>query len=184
MIELTAYNLAFSFIATMTIVSALGVALVNSLMRSLFLLIVSFIGVAGLFILLSADFVAIAQLLIYAGSISILLLFAVMLTPEISINNQNSKYFLLASLAGILFVYVMVLFISIFQFNQLTDAGLDALNFSNTIDTLGHLLLGKYIIAFELASVLLLFALIGAISIVRNDESDFIVVSSDVKDDN
>ncbi|MBR73629.1 MAG: NADH-quinone oxidoreductase subunit J [Dehalococcoidaceae bacterium] len=178
MIELNIYNLAFLFFSSITILSAIGVAIINSLMRSLFLLIISFIGVASLFVLLSADFIAIAQLLIYAGSISILLLFAVMLTPEISINNQNSKYFLFAALASILFIYMMFLFISIFDINQLTGLNLGKLNFNDTIDKIGTLLLGKYIIAFELASILLLFALIGAISIVRSDKSDFSIVTS------
>tara|TARA_Y100000996_G_scaffold119156_1_gene88983 strand:+ start:3457 stop:4011 length:555 start_codon:yes stop_codon:yes gene_type:complete len=182
LIELNIYNIAFLLFSTITLLSAIGVAVINSLMRSLFLLIISFIGVASLFVLLSADFIAIAQLLIYAGSISILLLFAVMLTPEISINNQNSKYFLFAALAGILFIYVMFLFISIFDINQLTGLSLDKLNFSNTIDKIGTLLLGKYIIAFELASILLLFALIGAISIVRSNESDFNIIATKIKD--
>ena len=179
MIELTGYNFAFMFMTLITILPALGIAFVNSLMRSLLLLILSFIGVAGLFVLLSADFIAIAQVLIYAGSISILLLFAVMLTPEISINNENSKYYMLASLGAILFLYLMILLITIFDLNQLTGTALNKLDFDNTIEQIGALLLGKYIIAFELASVLLLFALIGAISIVRSSESDF---SENVKD--
>ena len=73
---------------------------------------------------------------------------------------------------------MMFLFISIFDINQLTGLNLDKLNFNDTIDKIGTLLLGKYIIAFELASILLLFALIGAISIVRSDKSDFSIVTS------
>ncbi len=73
---------------------------------------------------------------------------------------------------------MMFLFISIFDINQLTGLNLGKLNFNDTIDKIGTLLLGKYIIAFELASILLLFALIGAISIVRSDKSDFSIVTS------
>jgi NADH:ubiquinone oxidoreductase subunit 6 (subunit J) len=175
LIEFSTYNVIFFSISSFTLISAISVGLVNSLMRSLFFLILTFIGVAGLFILLSADFIAIAQLLIYAGSISILLLFAVMLTPESSTNNCNSKYFLPGILIGIIFTYLMVALVTIFQFNQLSGIHLKKLDFDNTIASIGELLLGKYIIAFELASILLLFALIGAISIVRSNESDFLI---------
>ena len=83
---------AFYGLSAVTIVSALAVLLLRNLVHAIVLLVVAFLGMAGLFATLSADFIAVAQILIYAGAISVLLVFAVMLTPLASRNNANSLY--------------------------------------------------------------------------------------------
>src|SRR4030067_2091643 len=81
---------AFWLLAALTVGSALGVVAVRDLIRALVLLITSCVWVAGLYITLSADFVAVAQVLIYAGAISVLLIFAIMLTPLASRDNAET----------------------------------------------------------------------------------------------
>ncbi len=74
-------------LAVVTLGSALMVAMVRDLIHAVLFLILSFIGVAGLYITLSADFVAVVQVLIYAGAISVLMLFAILLTPRSARDN-------------------------------------------------------------------------------------------------
>jgi len=74
--------IAFWLLAAITVGSAVLTAAVRNLIHAVIFLVVSFMGVAGLYITLSADFVAVTQILIYAGAIPILMLFAIMLTPR------------------------------------------------------------------------------------------------------
>ena len=80
--EDTGAVVAFWILAAITVGAALGVAAVRNLIHSVVLLIVSFAGVAGLYITLSADFIAVVQILIYIGAIAILIIFAIVLTPR------------------------------------------------------------------------------------------------------
>jgi len=154
--------IAFWLLAALTVGSALGVVAVRDLIRALVLLITSFLGVAGLYITLSADFVAVAQVLIYAGAISILLIFAIMLTPLAS--RDNAETFLQAPallLAGL--VAFTVGFISLETDWSIAERG----GFDETASAIGEALLSKYVLPFEMASVLLLVAMLGAIVLVR-----------------
>ncbi|HRC62226.1 MAG TPA: NADH-quinone oxidoreductase subunit J, partial [Dehalococcoidia bacterium] len=79
--ESTGIVLGFWLLSGVTVASALLVFLSRNLLHAVLALVLSFLGMAGLFVTLSADFIAVAQVLIYAGAISVLLVFAVMLTP-------------------------------------------------------------------------------------------------------
>ena len=154
--------LAFWLLAALTVGSALGVVAVRDLIRALVLLITSFLGVAGLYITLSADFVAVAQVLIYAGAISVLLIFAIMLTPLAS--RDNAETFLQAPgllLAGL--VAFTIGFVSLETDWSIAERG----GFEETASAIGEALLSKYVLPFEIASVLLLVAMLGAIVLVR-----------------
>jgi len=154
--------IAFWLLAALTVGSALGVVAVRDLIRALVLLITSFLGVAGLYITLSADFVAVAQVLIYAGAISILLIFAIMLTPRAS--RDNAETFLQVPallLAGL--VAFTIGFISLQTDWPIAERG----GFGETASAIGEALLDKYVLPFEMASVLLLVAMLGAIVLVR-----------------
>ena len=153
---------AFWLLAALTVGSALGVVAVRDLIRALVLLITSFLGVAGLYITLSADFVAVTQVLIYAGAISILLIFAIMLTPLAS--RQNAETFLQVPgllLAGL--VAFTIGFVSLETDWSIAERG----GFEETASAIGEALLSKYVLPFEMASVLLLVAMLGAIVLVR-----------------
>ena len=154
--------IAFWLLAALTVGAALGVIAVRDLIRALVLLITSFLGVAGLYITLSADFVAVAQVLIYAGAISILLIFAIMLTPRAS--RDNAETFLQVPallLAGL--VAFTIGFISLQTDWPIAERG----GFGETASAIGEALLDKYVLPFEMASVLLLVAMLGAIVLVR-----------------
>jgi NADH-quinone oxidoreductase subunit J len=162
---------AFYAFSAITIVSALAVFVLRNLVHAIVFLVVSFLGMAGLFVTLSADFIAVAQILIYAGAISVLLVFAVMLTPLASRNNGNSLYVGPGVLLGGAIAAIVVFTAFDVQWNELTGAALEDRGRAfaeTTIETIGNQLLGRYILAFEVASVLLLFALLGAIVLVTD----------------
>src|SRR4030067_1292250 len=81
---------AFWILTVVTLGAALMVVIVRNLLHGVLSLILSFVGVAGLYITLSADFVAVTQVLIYAGAISVLILFAMMLTPRAARDNAET----------------------------------------------------------------------------------------------
>ena len=159
---------AFYALSAITILAALSVFLLRNLVHAIVLLIVAFLGMAGLFATLSADFIAIAQILIYAGAISVLLVFAVMLTPLSSRNNTNSLYVGPGVLTGAAIAALVVFTAIDTSWVELTGDALRERSFIDTIESIGDQLLGKHILAFEVASVLLLFALLGAIVLVTD----------------
>lgn len=164
--------LAFWVLAGLAVGGAVSVFVSRNLMHAIAFLIVAFIGNAGLFVTLSADFIAAAQILIYAGAISILMVFAVMLTPLASRDNGNTVYVLPALVIGLAFAGGVGLVAIDVHWPVLDGAALAARGFHTTLTGIGEALLGRYVLAFEVASVLLLAALIGAIALVREDRSD------------
>ena len=136
----------------------------RNLLHAVLFLILSFIGIAGLYITLSADFVAVAQVLIYAGAIAVLMIFAVMLTPLSSRNNAGNFLQLPALvLSGL--VVAGVTFVALE-----TDWRLAAREpFEGTATAIGEALLSPFVLPFEIASVLLVAAMIGAIVLVREE---------------
>ena len=161
---------AFWILSAVTVGGSLAVFLSRNLIHAVAFLVLAFLGVAGLFLTLSADFVAVAQVLIYAGAVSILMVFAVMLTPLAARDNANSLYVVPGVLMGAAFA-AGVIFVAVdarSSWNVVADLGAD--RFPTTVGAIGDLLLGRYLLAFEVASVLLLTALVGAIVLVREDE--------------
>lgn len=163
--------LGFYALSGLTIGASLLVFLSRNLLHAVLFLVLAFLGMAGLFITLSADFIAVAQILIYAGAISVLLVFAVMLTPLASRDNANSLFAPGGLLIGLGFAGLVGLIATQVEWPELTGTALEAQSFTGTVRTIGTALLGKYLLPFELASVLLLAALIGAIALVREDEA-------------
>jgi len=154
--------IAFWVLAAITVGSALMVAATRNLIHAVVFLVVSFTGVAGLYITLSADFVAVTQILIYAGAISVLMVFAIVLTPTDDRGNTESfmrlPAILLALVLGVTLGFVAI-------DTDWNIAGREG--FSETSSVIGEALLDKYVLPFEIASVLLLVAMLGAIVLVR-----------------
>ena len=153
----------FWIFATLSVASAAVVVLARTLIYSAFALLATFFGVAGLYVLLGADFLAATQLLVYVGGILVLLLFGVMLTHKIYDLDLRSETTQLASgliVAAGLFVVLTALAIR-------TDWPSVARPPAPTTSGIGRLFLGEYLLPFEAASVLLLVALMGAAMIVR-----------------
>lgn len=158
------YDIIFYIFAAITLLSALTVVTTKNIIYAAFNLMLTFFGVAGLYVLLGADFIAIVQLIIYVGGILILLLFGVMLTNKINnvsvtteVTNIIPGTITVGLLAGIIIAYFMNT-----QWKSVpTEFPL------STIDSLGKMLMNEYVLIFELLGVLLLIALIGAASIAR-----------------
>jgi NADH-quinone oxidoreductase subunit J len=166
-IEDTGITIAFWVLAATTIVCALMVAFVRELLQAVLFLALTFVGVAGIYVVLSADFVAVVQVLIYAGAIAVLMTFAVMLTPAADRRNSETAFQAPAMvLAGL--VLAIVTFVAYDTDWALSDR--DA--FPATAASIGEALLEPYVVPFEVASVLLMTAMIGAILLSKEDEPE------------
>jgi NADH-quinone oxidoreductase subunit J len=170
-IDNTAVTIAFWVLAILTLGSALMVGLVRDLIHAVLFLILSFVGIAGLYVTLSADFVAVVQVLIYAGAISVLMLFAILLTPRSARDNSAVSYSAviasIAILTGIVIIYA----------GLETDWAKTSNDFGSTAREIGNALLTPFVLPFEVASVLLVVAMIGAIILVHpSDEPGSAVV--------
>ena len=187
------HDIAFWSLSVITIVSAIGVVVVKDLFRSALLLAVVFVGVAGFFFLLSAEFLAVVQVLIYVGAISILFIFAVMLTTDIQRGNSPNKLHIAATVVPILLLVVVLFGVFTSEWVELdvdkqdtvnlvqaravgaiseAEFAADSINdeFSQQVlqdADIADLLVCEYVLAFEGVSVLLLAALIGSLALAR-----------------
>ena len=151
-------------LAGLTLVSAGMIVVVRNLLHALLLLILSFVGMAGVFITLSADFVAVVQVLIYAGAIAVLMLFAIMLSPRSGRDNSGNLLQLpVLVLCGLLTSGITFAVIE----TDWREASRGS--FDTTANAIGEALLSPFVLPFEIASVLLVVAMIGAIVLVRED---------------
>ncbi len=158
------YQLIFYVIAVITVVSAISVAILPNIIHSAVALLFTFSGVAGLYVFLSADFLAATQLLIYVGGILVLILFAVFLSHRIStVKVSNPARFLFP---GAL-VFLGLVGVMVYSFTHTTWAFSGAIEYAPTTEIIGEFLMTKYLLPFEVASVLLLAALIGAALLSR-----------------
>ncbi len=163
-------DLLFYLFAAITIASAAVVALGRNIVHSVFFLLVAFTGVAGLFVLLSADFLAAVQVIVYVGGILVLILFAVMMTrkvrtPEVSNEAVGLWRGLLLGATAMALLLRLILTSSWFGGSPAGTAPTDL----TTVDRLGNSLLGSYLFPFEVASVVLLAALVAAAILVRKE---------------
>jgi NADH-quinone oxidoreductase subunit J len=157
----------FYIFAVIVLGSAAIVVFSKNVMYSAFSLLFTFFGVAALYVLLSADFLAITQIMIYIGGILILIIFGVMLTNKIVGVDIKSGTIgkLQMFLSAIVVLIVAVFFISVFTTaNWIQNTPQPV---SNSINPIGIELMTDYLLAFEVISVLLLIALVGAALIAR-----------------
>ncbi len=157
-------DVVFVLFALITVGSAAVCVLARSLIYSAFALLFTFFGVAGLYLLLGADFLATTQLLIYVGGILVLLLFGVMLTHKIydlDLRSEVTQFGAgLVAAGGLL----AVLAITIYRTPWRVGPGRPP---AATTADIGREFMGAWLLPFEAASILLLVALIGAAMIVR-----------------
>jgi NADH-quinone oxidoreductase subunit J len=156
----------FWLFSIVTVASAAVVVLSRTLIYSAFALLFTFFGVAGLYVLLGADFLATTQLLVYVGGILVLLLFGVMLTHRIYDLDLRSEL-------GSAWDWLGPVFVAVGLFVILSTVALRAEWMgvarppAPTTREIGRLFLGQYLLPFEASSILLLVALMGAAMIVR-----------------
>jgi NADH-quinone oxidoreductase subunit J len=160
---MTAEAFVFWVFAIVTVGSAAVVVLSRTLIYSAFALLFTFFGVAGLYVLLGADFLAAVQLLVYVGGILVLLLFGVMLTHRIYDLDLRSETSQLAPGA----IVALGLFVILSATAVRTQWASTPRALEPTTNAIGRLFMGEYLLPFEAASVLLLVALVGAAMIVR-----------------
>lgn len=158
--ELT--TILFYFFSAVTLGAASVMVFSRNIVHSAFALMFSLIGVAALYVLLYADFLAATQLLVYVGGILVLILFGVMLTNQgytVSFSEGSVNLIpasLLSAVAAVILIYTFL------QTNwKITESEMPA----ETVHSLGMMLLGDYLLPFISAGVLLLIAIIGAILI-------------------
>jgi NADH-quinone oxidoreductase subunit J len=154
--------MVFYALTALTLGGAAVVALSGNIVHSAFALFAALFGMAGLYAYLSADLVAVIQLLVYVGGISVLILFAVMLTSGFSgvgETNPSSRLFGGIAVAGALLAGIVVFALG---FPTGTESAAEP-----TAAAIGDALLGKWVLPFEVASLVLVAALIGAVSLAR-----------------
>ncbi|MFQ5459547.1 MAG: NADH-quinone oxidoreductase subunit J [Anaerolineae bacterium] len=197
--------LIFAFLAIVTLGGAAGVVTARSVFASALFLVLALFGVAGMYVLLQASFLAAVQLLIYVGAISVLIIFAVMLTPQVMEDSHlaNSQWPLAGVVAVAMFGSLAALAyradwplasdaalppngavvvteqgaeggLTMAAARQLPGAivekdtaGNEIVRLPGTVERLGRAFVTDYLLAFEVISVILLVALIGAVAIAR-----------------
>jgi len=186
-------DVVFWILAVAVIIPALGVVLVKDLFHSVLLLVVVFIAVAGFFVMMSAEFLGVVQVLIYAGAVSILVIFAIMLTRDVQRGNLPNRIQMPALVLSALLLATLVWTATQTQWNLIEEGQRDRVDLVQTSsvslvtdDTLqasgfitsdeqesarkaglADLLIGEFVLPFEAVSVLLLAAVIGALALVR-----------------
>lgn len=170
MIELNVQTLVFFLFAILTLGGGIGVVTNRNLFHGALYLIVSLFGVAGFMVLLSAPFLAAVQVLVYIGAIAILIIFSVMLTRSMTQMREvfNRQWWLSALVAVLLFA---VLLVGVILPVWGDSAQITASDMTGTTVDLGLALVdaNQFVLPFELASLLLTAAIIGAIFIARDD---------------
>ena len=171
-------ELLFLGLIIVIVCSAFWVVISPNLVHSATSLLITLFGVAGLYVFLYADFLAATQIVIYVGGILVLIIFGVMLTNKIDkpviVANSSNK--------------IIGLFISGFIFSMLSiivlqtpwNINLDSSQGPSTVELIGHLILGKYLLPFELISILLLAALTGSAMLARKKIDDPLPISDDL----
>ena len=185
-------DVVFWILGIVAISAALGVVLIRDLFRAALLLVLVFISVAGFYVMLNAEFLAVVQVLIYVGAISILIIFAVMLTRDVQQGNLPNRLQLPAVLFAALLLSALVVVTIDTDWDLIPDDVQEKVSLVQTsavaiIDTedleasgftedeqsaaqeagLADLLIGDFVLPFEAVSVLLLAALIGALVLIR-----------------
>lgn len=164
-----AYTIIFYVLAAMTVISAAIVAFSNKIIYAAVALLFTLFGFATLYIYLSADFIAVSQILIYVGGILILILFGVMLTTKIyDVTIKSERNPILPSIItgiGALAVIGYVIFNT--PWNTVVEK-----DFETIAPDIGNAIMGKFLLPFEAASILLLAALIGSVYLARLEEKE------------
>ena len=190
-------DIVFWFLAVTAIGASLGVVLVRDIFRAALLLVVVFVAVAGFFVMMSAEFLAVVQVLIYVGAIAILIIFAIMLTRDVRQGNLPNRLQVPAVLFSTLLLAALVVVATTTEWNLLSDeVPLEAQERVALLQTqatrilpeetltesgftteaeqaaaqeagLADLLIGDFVLPFEAVSVLLLAVVIGALTLVR-----------------
>ena len=169
--EITGYQISFVALAGITVLAAIGVVFVPNILRAALLLGLTLFGVAGLYALMNAPFLAAVQVMVYVGAIVTMIVLAIFLSHQvmkIGFGKSTYNFFLAGGAALVLFLF---LFVSIANSVWVREAAATGPASENVgVQTVAKMLLQPYAFPFELASVLLLAVLIGAVVIAKEDK--------------
>ncbi len=163
-------------VATLTVVAALLVVFLQDLVKAAMALIGTFLGIAGLFVMLNAEFLAVVQVLVYAGAVSILLIFGIMMIRDTQRGSPANKLRIPALALATALVASISFVVLDTQWNLLSDAAIlspaedNAVKvFSDSPRVIGGLLLQEFVLPLETAALLLTATLVGAIALVKGE---------------
>ncbi len=159
------YYLVFFILAAITLVAGVLTVSLRNVVHSALALVGTFFGVAGIYLLLEAEFLAVVQVLIYVGAVSVLILFSIMLTRGLMQSTRtslNDQWGIAALVAFALFAGMTIIAIA-----GNWPVGSTSIT-TDLVPALGKLLVTSYVLPFEVVSVLLLGALVGALLIARD----------------
>ncbi|MCH8010761.1 MAG: NADH-quinone oxidoreductase subunit J [Candidatus Marinimicrobia bacterium] len=160
-------DIIFWMVVALTVGSAFLVVLSQNLIYSAIALLFSFMGVAGLYIFMMADFIAATQIVIYVGGILVLIIFGIMLTQRI----RDVRISHTSMQRGIGGVVVTLIFLGLFRMITGSPWHFEAIpEVEGTVSGIGKLLMVEYLLPFEVTSVLLLAALMGAAMLSRRGD--------------
>lgn len=162
-------SLLFYFFGAITAISAIGVVMSRNIVRMAVWLLFTLLGVAALYFLLHAEFLAAVQLVVYAGGTLVLIIFGVMLTsksPFSRFEPKASEVAIAASLGAIVLASLVVGVLKTKLPSQMSGEGVYPLT------SLGQALLGDYLVPFEIVSVVLLVVMIGAAYLAKGRKKD------------
>lgn len=168
MLGLTTTQWLFGILSFMAIMFAFMVVFTRNPVNSVLYLVLTFFCIAGHYLLLNAQFLAVVHIVVYAGAIMVLFLFIIMLM-NLNAESEPRKHILARTMAGVaggLLLFVMVGSLKGAEQLQLTQAGPSQIGL---VKNLGKVLFSEFLFPFEIASVLLLAALVGAIMIGKRD---------------
>lgn len=165
----TIEQIGFGIMALIVVGSALAVVTLRNIFHSALFLALAFLGVAGIYLFLAADFIAVAQVLIYVGAIMILLMFALMLTHRMMTSRLRQTIGQWPVAAAVA-VWILVILVRLMVLHPWGMGELPTK--APTTATIGVELLTHYLLPFELASVVLLVAIVGAIVLAKEDKPD------------
>lgn len=155
---------AFWIMAVVVVVAALGVVFLRNVFRAALSLVLCFITVAGLYLTLSADFLAAVQILVYVGAISVLIILAIMMTREVQQGSPTNRMRLPAFIVAAVLLGIMIYTVTATSWNIAAESPL-----SPTTLPLATRLFSEngFILPVEIAAMLILAAILGAIVIAR-----------------
>jgi NADH-quinone oxidoreductase subunit J len=163
----------FYLFATMAVIGGLGVVLARNTVHSVMFLIFCFFNAAGLFFMLDAEFLGIILILVYVGAVMVLFMFVVMML-EVNVVKLREGFLLYLPVGGVI---ALVLFVELIAaatsgvFSVEPAAGHMMQQVNNTVE-IGKILYTRYLLGFEVAAVILLVALVGAVVLTIRSRKD------------
>ena len=167
-------QLLFIILSVISVVAALCVIFVRNPIYSVLSLVVTFFSFAGHYILLKAQFLAIVQVIVYAGAIMVLFLFVIMLLNLNNTESQEKRSFISKAIAVVAGGLLLISLVGLLKGSVLTPTLANGISPDDigTVQTLGNVLFKDFVLPFEISSVLFLSAIIGAVMLGKKDLKD------------